>query len=167
MTKTECLKIVRQAYGPKTNLGETRGALGEAGKNLIREEIKPKRERIKVVIEEIAAMFPKTQMGHTSTLLLKDLLKAAEFVCDVDGDNPSIPELKENVAKVARFFTLVEERHDLEAEIKRMDSGLFSHRCWAYKDGMFRTILASGDTWDEVAARVEKDRTDKMLRPAI
>lgn len=94
----------------------------------------------------------------------RSLIKAAQFVRDVNGDHPSVPKLVETLAASEALSDKLEEREALEAERKRLDVGLHRHRfeilTTAVHGGFgFQTIEASADTLPELLAKIERSAT--------
>lgn len=88
-----------------------------------------------------------------------ELLTAAEFVSDVDGDDPSIPQLKKAVIRRKRFLVLKAEVADLFGKIRSQP--IHSFRCEIIKPGPIGGIyvMAQGDTWEDVCCKIEKKAT--------
>lgn len=96
------------------------------------------------------------------------LLTAAEFVCDVNGDDPSIPELKLAVQSRQEYLAMKEQRQDLEKAIRQCDTGMHSRRYQIneYVNGPIpmNVVLAYGDTWSDVCEQLRKEQTRQQER---
>lgn len=83
-----------------------------------------------------------------------ELLTAAEFVADVDGDEPSIPQLREAAKSRRRFVDLKAESNDLFNKIRNQP--IYAVRCEIVrKEGIGISVIAQGDTWEDVCVRIE------------
>lgn len=89
------------------------------------------------------------------------LREAARFVVDVNGDHPSIDQLRTALEKHERGIAINEEL----AELKRAKNRLLSD-CHSYRYQVssisevihgfpLSTVLASGDSWEEVLEKLE------------
>ena len=141
MTQAEVLKIARR---------KIKGA-----KSLInRRALKPA-EREKFVVQRALrknrlAELKEEQKQHEHSL--GPLIKAARFVVDVAGDPPSIDELTVAVESAERKAEILSESRDLKNELFGDSWKVWCKRYEIYADNrLFRTVYASGDTWDAVA----------------
>lgn len=105
-----------------------------------------RRRQIKARIAEIIA--EQESLGYTTTALLK----AARFVVDVHGDEPSISQLAEATAAAERHQELIDEKADLFLERERLQS-IGVRKKWDIIAGI--TIRAEADTLDELLGEVE------------
>lgn len=89
------------------------------------------------------------------------LLKAADFVCDVNGDSPSIDQLREAVAVSHRIVELTERYRELKEEIPRLTP--HSRRCEIVEDNTWCTTwLAGADTWAELCEELKAKAPDPL-----
>lgn len=64
--------------------------------------------------------------------VLKGLATAGRFVIDVYGGTPSLPNMVAPLAAAERLLEGLESRRELDEEIKKCKSRLYSVRCSAY-----------------------------------
>lgn len=94
--------------------------------------------------------------------LLDELADAAQFVTDVNGDNPSIPQLGEVLARVRQWQAAKEQFDGAVAAFRKLDTGAGYHsRCEVCSIsvipglGGIATQEAAGDTWTEVLQKLQ------------
>src|SRR5262245_41003654 len=104
VTKAQVERLVRQKCGPKSGVRFNPNAPTEKDKAPRRERIREINARIKEIEIELTTI--NSRHWH-------ELLAAAKFVCDVDGDCPSIDELRKAVNLSSQFAELVEEKQSL------------------------------------------------------
>ncbi|CAB4191679.1 hypothetical protein UFOVP1229_85 [uncultured Caudovirales phage] len=86
-----------------------------------------------------------------------ELFTAAEFVVDVDADDPSLPQLKEAVARRREYLALKEEDRDLDKAIRSVSLWSRRYSVSEYDNTIglpMNLVLADGDTWDEVCEKL-------------
>ena len=123
---------------------------------------KPKAER------EAAAQHMKELQGRQKEIaaeqmdgraIYKRLLAAARFVVDVNGDDPSIPQLREIVELCERQDALSAEWLEIRQKYERLRGIARCQKYDAYTlpaAGLFRHIVASGDTLDELLEEIDR-----------
>ncbi len=109
-----------------------------------RDAAKAEYERLKARQKEIEAEL--RAIGNELT----PLIKAAEFVCDVNGDPPSIDTLRAALEKHKHRVTLSDELHDVAGR-KNAASAESRRYQWAAGriNNMFFVVLGEGDTRQE------------------
>ena len=86
-----------------------------------------------------------------------ELFTAAEFVVDVDADDPSLPQLKQAVARRREYLALKEEDRDLEKAVRSVSLYGRRYSVSEYDNVVgipMNFVLADGDTWDEVCEKL-------------
>lgn len=148
-TKAECLKLAKKLYGTKS-LVEIRERKNWTAAD--RERVRERQNEIKTEVERHKA--------EQATLNGCDeaLRAAARFVCDVNGDHPSIDQLREAIARAERAHELSATIRDLEAE-RRKNCGLsMTYRIdvVTYHNGPFphSSVEIMGDSYAEVADKI-------------
>jgi benzoyl-CoA reductase/2-hydroxyglutaryl-CoA dehydratase subunit BcrC/BadD/HgdB len=105
MNKTTCLKLAKQLYGPRAE---------------IRDRKEYKAERRQQASDRLAAIKVELDAARKELESLKgsaeELLNAARFVCDVNGDYPSVDQLRQAVEKANRASELSDSISQLNAE---------------------------------------------------
>jgi hypothetical protein len=153
-TARTVLELARKIHGRRANVTENRHALDAAGKAKLREQLvgmKAERDRIK-------AALPK----GGSLAVLRELVPAARFAVDVDGDDPSLPQLESVTAAAETFLDNFDRLAELDKAIRTATSNYNADRCYVgVADSMFNVIVAHGDTWNDVAAKLEADAAAK------
>ena len=150
-TKREVEAMIRRKYGKTASLRENRNAATAAE----RADGNARRKEITARINEIDAELKTIPSGHD-----KRLLTAAEFVCDVNGDSPSIEQLRVAVAESQRSRALHDERKELDNERRNLAGIGYRHRFEAcvYNTvgnlAAFNAIHESSDTLEELAAKL-------------
>jgi hypothetical protein len=158
MTKQRLLTLARKLYGKHAFVEERPKALDAAGREALtarRKELVLKRDTL------------KSALGNPA-LATKRLLEAATFVCDVDGDDPSIPQLREAVAVMQATIAAQQEYAEVMAELRDTAGRGYSRRWAVLKvlgDTPFpcSTSVAEGDTIEECAAKLQ----EKALAPNL
>ena len=92
----------------------------------------------------------------------RELATAARFVVDVAGDSPSIEQLAAALAVTEEYFALRDEQSTLQEEAKRRVT--WRRRYTVMQRGTLcgistSTVLADGDTIEEVLRQVLGDKT--------
>jgi chromosome segregation ATPase len=111
MSKATCLKLAKQLYGPRVEIRDRKEFTAER-----RQQV---RDRLAAIKVEIAAATEELKSLKGSS---EKLLNAAKFVCDVNGDHPSIDQLRQATEKATRAADLSETIRQLESE-RRSTSG--------------------------------------------
>lgn len=107
----------------------------------------------------------ETPLKVSSHSVLLTILPAAEFVCDVNGDHPSIDQLRAALAKAMAHVAVVDE----DLALKREQRTLNTHgkRCNVLEaqhliPGFPVSIqLCDGDTWEEVVGKLQRKLEEK------
>lgn len=91
--------------------------------------------------------------------LAVELAKAAQFVIDVDGDDPSIPQMAQPTRDILRRAELERRLSELR-EAGRQENWIFHTRRYEiYDDGpICRTIHASANTLSELLEKITRNR---------
>lgn len=88
---------------------------------------------------------------------LPEFIKAAEFVCDVNGDHPSIDTLRDALAIVKHQRSLRDERMEVEKQRAAIAGEMCRYQWSAGENrGMFFHVLGHGDTKHEAVTMAEK-----------
>ncbi len=117
-TKAECLRLARKAIHRKAEIRENKAAPTHEQRQARRARM----AEIKAEQEAITAGL-KSLKDHA-----EKLLTAAKFVCDVNGDSPSIEQLMPAVERSQRAFDLLESKRQLQVEFEKLRSGLHQYR---------------------------------------
>ena len=152
VTKSQVLKLARKRHGRAAGIEECKGAPTS-------DEREWRRRKLAELIAEAKEIDAKLA-GRSWSAELKSIISATEFVCDVNGDSPSITQLSEALAHVKEFVSLSERKEEIIAE--RRSGALSTHvqRWRIYVDGgMFRHIREQADTLDELAEKLTKGTT--------
>lgn len=91
---------------------------------------------------------------------MPDMIAAAQFVVDVDGDEPSIPQLAKALAAAQHRQFVQEQLVDANKRSKAASNTANAcHRCEVVavhgRPFPHYTQIAAGDTWAEVAKKLE------------
>lgn len=120
-----------------------------------RDECNRRRSEIETRKKEIHAE-TEAMKGHWDRLLA-----AAEFVCDVNGDHPSIEQLREAVVASKRVKELAEERASLCEEQRKIGSRMYLKKYEVARldrtmPGFPITVIEhSADTLEELYAKLK------------
>jgi hypothetical protein len=135
-TKKQLIAAVQKRYGKNAYVEHNPRGLDKAQRDELRAWLALARSEVDRLGKEI-----KAAAGWESRLIV-----AAQFVCDVSGDDPSIPALQAAVEQAARIRSALVERRDLQAEIeKRKNAGPFQHG----------VVEAVADTADELLQKLK------------
>lgn len=142
-TRATCLAAAKARWGERAEIEESRRAETAAQRDAARARRTELRAQINALKAECDAI--KLDYGR--------LLKAARFVVDVEGGNPSIPELGAILGPAERAHELSCTLRDLDAEIKTL--GGFSYR-WSVmlNNGWYRSTQVEADTLDDLYAKI-------------
>lgn len=150
MTKRTIEAMIRKKYGKGAYLRENKRASSPEQREQGKVRLAEIRDRVVKIKAELAQL-----QRHDKRLLI-----AASFVCDVNGDHPSIDQLREAVAESQRFADLSEERRELEAERSKLSGESCRFRweaCNVNTVGgvQFCSIHESADTLEELAEKFQ------------
>jgi hypothetical protein len=106
MTKTEILKLARAVYGSQVSFSEDRKAPTANERQVATARAKDITDLLSEIDEALEA----------EDSWEAPLLKAARFVVDVDGGEPSLSQLSVALQRAERHAYLNEERRDLKTE---------------------------------------------------
>lgn len=155
-TKSEALRLARRLWGRNVWARVNPHAPGPEERAAIRERSavrKARRDEIK------AALIATPQPARDGS----GILEAAKFVADVNGDEPSIPQLREAVAQRVAYLALKAEDADLVEAGKESSGTLFRKYSICLTKGVggfaFNDTKAEGDTWQEVVDRINGVKT--------
>lgn len=148
VAKTRVVKLASRLYGRNALVEERPKALDAAGRAAAVERGKVRRARI-------AELDPICKGEFAARLAL---LGAVQFVCDVDADDPSLPQLKDALAAYRKIEAAIAERHDLNEEGRKVDA--WSRRCNVLKCETsgplpFALHVCDGDTWEEALTALQ------------
>ena len=154
-TAKQALAAARRRWGKKAFVKENKTAMTAAQREQHQAHVKSLSEAIKGLDDQLKAQ----KLNWT------EFLKAAEFCCDVDAQEPSLSQLKE-AARAARLFVDTrQERDQLEEEKKRL-RGQGSCKRWdaGYVGtipgmGAYYGVECSADTLDELIEKIEPKAT--------
>jgi hypothetical protein len=150
MTKAQLLKLARELHGKGAYVEENPKAPDAA-----------ERQRVAVRRKQLVARqneLKPTLAGRPAAT--SRLLEAAAFVCDVGGDDPSIPQLAEAVAAVRAAVEAQQEYAEMAEELRKTGGHWYARRwrvCRVLGDAPFPcgTVVADGDTLEECAAKLQ------------
>jgi len=149
-TKQQIVRMLRKKSPKSRRVGvvTNEGSLSPSEREAARRRI----EEIKALESSLQLERKELPRDHRETLL-----KMARFVVDVHGDPAAIEKLKAAVEAVEKFQEIGDELSALRQEREKLSSRVNRRKYDAYEDGaMFRLIVASADTLDELAAKVRK-----------
>lgn len=155
MTKNQALVTAQKMWGKKAYIEENSRALSPEGREEARKQLEENKKTIASIEERLKALGP-------IEVAQKKLMEAAEFVCDVDGDDPSIPQLKEAVAVMnqirnakAMLMKAKKEGNELLAKsfTKRFKVGYVDNAIPGFP---VAHIHGEGDTWEEAFEKSSK-----------
>lgn len=154
-TKREVESLIHKVRGKSARLREHKGAPTPDRRQVLREQQDANKARI-AEIEPIL----KSLIGHAARLL-----KAAEFVCDVNGDAPSIDQLREAAAASRQFTELSDERQDLKYQNQKLGGEIMRRRwdCATYFGHPFphECVEDCSDTLEEMAEKLRAKLSPK------
>lgn len=116
------------------------------------------RARVKAILArnaEIKAELATLKIGNFSALV-----KAARFAVDVDGDDPSLPELRKQVEIAERYLALRDEESSLFRERnEHTGTSLASRRYLVVTRGSFASCIeCDGDTLEQLAEAIQSKK---------
>lgn len=142
-TKAQALKLARQRYGDKAFVRYNPKAMTLEQ----REAAKAERSRASARSKELTEQLGKMRAP------LYPLMDAARFVCDVNGDPPSIDQLRTALDAAELHLKLTEER---KAEQVIAMKSTWSYRYMVGDDGGWCSIIhGQADSWDELIEKME------------
>lgn len=153
-TKTQALKLARQRYGRSATIDERPKALNAEAKEALRGELTADRARIKQLAERLR------QIGGDNIAILRELLRAAEFAREVDGQKSAIEVLATASAKATEYLAAIDERRELEKSIRSREGLLYGHRWTVVVVGSLAGLAVhhvklTADTLDELVEQLE------------
>lgn len=149
-TMAICLKLARKRYG--------KNATAEYHANAPDTKERERRTARRTVVYAEKTELDKQIATLDKSPVLADLAKAGRFVVDVDGDEPSIPQLRKAVETAEHLLALREQRQELRKELETLRT--YARRC---EIGVVNTtlpgfpvheIMVQADTWEEVAEKL-------------
>lgn len=151
-SRSQVLAAARRKFGAKAYLEERRNAQTASERQ---RDIDRRREinQRKAALAELEKTDPP---NHPA------LLKACHFVVDVDGDNPSIPQLKVELERAQRCQDRMEERRALHEEALGLGGYSYRWECLV-GHGWANQVVASADTLDELLAKIEATSSVLLL----
>lgn len=158
--KEQALLLARRKHGKNVYARERRDAKNLDERLAIQERSKARVIRRKEVSELLAAIPEKIRSGL-------ELLEAAEFVIDVNGDAPSIPQLAKAISAHRDYLSLKEEAADIR-EASSENGWLSLRRFEIVKVSEIipgfptQTAVAQGDTWAEVIENLNA-KSDELV----
>jgi len=159
-TKAQVLKAARAKYGKGVHAELRPDAVtGER-----REEIKSRVAELKEQIDGLRAARRKllaTRRGKTH--VYGELLRAARFVIDVDGDETALEQMRPLVVEAETLEQLQDDEQYLERERRKLAGRLHRDRCWVgqvdYAAGIGLDFqLARGDNWAECLEQIRRGK---------
>lgn len=153
ITKATVLKLARAKYRESVELNHYPKALSAEAKQELRERAKQLRERKQALEEQRKSMWLAGNPDQA-------LLKAARFALDVDGDEPSWTQLRQEVVRSEHLAAIADEINEIESELKTIQTSLLSWR-WSVSyvetvSGMqFRCIREQADSLEELASKLQ------------
>lgn len=153
-TKSLVAAIRRKHPGKNYEIREHPAALLANAREPIREEIRQLNAELNVLNTQIKAT--------DEPALMKRLMEAAQFVVDVNGGDPSIPQLARAAEPVNTLRDQRERWREVQARRNHLSNVLsgsrFTVTVWR-ANSMFATQIAHGDTLAECEARVRDEES--------
>lgn len=149
MIANQLLRIARKRYGKNAWVEHNPKALKRGAKEELNQQAKALTARNKEIDEEVKKLGWKP----------KQLMEAARFVVDVNGDSPSIHELAAALLLADCHHALLDEKTANKEEAERLRSRGYSDtwRVGVLKNVggfAFNEIVAHGDTAEECADKI-------------
>lgn len=148
-TKSEVLVLARKRYGPQAQVSENTRAMKPA-----------ERAKAEQRLTEIRARLAEIKDDVGRSVNIKGLMAAARFVVDVDGDDPSLPQLRTLLEEAERIVAAQAEHKALRDEWNGL--GLHRQRWEVWHPytlpglGRGRGIDTQANTLDELAEKLAK-----------
>lgn len=147
--KAEVTKLAKKLYGKNAIIEERKYALNAEGRQaeMIRSQARRNRmQEIEPICKE-------------EFLVRQRVLKAAQFVCDVDAGEPSLSELKTVMAEYRKIETAIEERRELIAEGRKVST--HSRKCNVSEYMQNAPLpmsmqICAADTWEECLVELKR-----------
>lgn len=145
-TKGSALALAKRKYGKKAIIQERRNAPTREEREAAQARSKEIGERLKVIAADQLSL-----KGWQDRLT-----KAARFVVDVDGDDPSVEQLRPCVIDAERYAALTEEYLDLKKEREQLPSHGYRWTAGNITGAGGIKFLSVKDQADTLAELVEK-----------
>jgi hypothetical protein len=112
ITKASVLKLAKKLYGTAVTIRENKSAPTQIKREEMRCRLTQSKSRLQEIGKEL----------QDAMDVFRRLTKTAHFVCDVNGDYPSIDQLGVETGKADRMFDLLDEETQLRDERIRIES---------------------------------------------
>lgn len=143
-TAKSLLAAAKRKHGNDVMMRESKSAPTAAE----REMLKAERSEWLTLRKEAEAFLSTVGLRQASDAMVA----AAQFVVDVNGDNPSIPQLAVALEQLRKVTDALDTKREAIQACDRLSGKIFHYRFRLSKtSGMFNHVLAEGDTLDELA----------------
>lgn len=165
MTKSQILRAANKRYPKKALRLEENTKAPTAAQRASNADLRQKyKAELDAIDASLKSFSASTQSG-------RDLLAAARFVVDVDGDDPSIPGLATAVIQLEEYFRLTDRRCELKNLLRQIPHGytkrytLGDIESFSGLGAMF--VLHTADTLAELLQQIESDPTKPPITETL